>query len=668
MRLIKARTLLAQKQPKEAARLLEALLGINQAPAGNRKTPANVLSPDAAAAARYDLAVAYRGSGQPALADALLSGLAKTSKDAIGVDAQFLLGQEFVERGRFAEAIAPLSQYLSANPRGGVADYALGHLATAQLGLGKPEEAWKTLSQLTDRFPRSKVLPALRVRLGEAALDADQADRAAEQFRLVLGVEPGGEALPGKTNSATDLQSDPVVQIRAQAGLGRALWKLGKPADAAVILARALESWGDSPFAAQLALDKAGALEASGQNDPALAAFADVTQRYRDSKEAVLAELARARLLANIGRSEEAVNAYMKLIFDRKTRTRLVTVGEKIGALLAEFGTVLIDARQPEEADRIFTAVLEDYPEGPYSIEARFNLAESASQARNFTEVVRLLSPVVAAGPSGKSQQGTESVARRLMPLVLYRLGRTQIELGEWAQGAATLDRLIRDFPANTRQRDARFLRAEAALRLDDAATADSMLAALEADPQTPADPQGFKQLIRGRRVQSLIGLKRWREALVRAESLKAKLSPDDPAGAELEFARGRALLGLARPEEARSAFQAVIDTRKGGELAAQAQLLLGETFFHESRFREAVREYWKVDILHTDAPRWQAAALLEAGKAYERLEKWVDAVQTYESLCSRFPQDPHIAEAAARLAAARKRNSMRGQAEGKVF
>ena len=91
---------------------------------------------------------------------------------------------------------------------------------------------------------------------------------------------------------------------------------------------------------------------------------------------------------------------------------------------------------------------------------------------------------------------------------------------------------------------------------------------------------------------------------------------------------RGRALLGLARPEEARDVFQKVIDTRKEGDLAAQAQLLRGETFFHQNRFREALREFLKVEILF-DAPRWEAAALLEAGKAHERLSEWGDAVET---------------------------------------
>ena len=42
----------------------------------------------------------------------------------------------------------------------------------------------------------------------------------------------------------------------------------------------------------------------------------------------------------------------------------------------------------------------------------------------------------------------------------------------------------------------------------------------------------------------------------------------------------GQALLGLGRLDEARAAFQAVLEVRKDGELAAQAQLMRGETYF----------------------------------------------------------------------------------------
>ncbi len=170
--------------------------------------------------------------------------------------------------------------------------------------------------------------------------------------------------------------------------------------------------------------------------------------------------------------------------------------------------------------------------------------------------------------------------------------------------------------------------------------------------------------MVRGRHVQSLVGMKRWRDALEQADALKAELSASDPTIADLDFARGRALLGLARPEDARKAFQAVIDARRGGDLAAQAHLLRGETYFHEDRLREALTEFLKVDSLY-DAPRWQAAALLEAGKVHERLSQWADAAETYEQLRTRFPDDPHVPEANSRLAAVRKLEAARGTPAG---
>src|SRR5262249_52717974 len=131
--------------------------------------------------------------------------------------------------------------------------------------------------------------------------------------------------------------------------------------------------------------------------------------------------------------------------------------------------------------------------------------------------------------------------------------------------------------------------------------------------------------------------------------------APKDPQLAEVDYARGRALQGRARFDDARVAYQAVIDARKGGDLAARAQLMRGETYFHQENYREAIREFLKVDILY-DAPAWQAAALLEAGKVYERLAQWADAAETYERLRARFPKDPSAVEAKPLLEGVRKR------------
>ncbi len=312
-----------------------------------------------------------------------------------------------------------------------------------------------------------------------------------------------------------------------------------------------------------------------------------------------------------------------------------------------------MDAAKPAEADRVFTRLLDQYPASAHAADARFNLAESANQDGRHADVVRLLSPLVA-GRSATAKPADDPSAR-LMPAVLYRLGRTQAELKDWKAAAATLDRLLGEFPDAPYRREARFLRAEASLQLGDATAAEKGFAALLSEPARPDDPPGLRRSVRLEQVRCWVALKRWKDVASEVQTLRGELKTDDPALAELDYALGQARMGLGRMEEARQSFQAVIASRRGGELAAQAQLMRGETFFHENRLREALREFLQVEILY-DAPRWEAAALLEAGKVYERLGQWADAAETYERLIADFPKEPEAAHARARGEAARQR------------
>ena len=83
------------------------------------------------------------------------------------------------------------------------------------------------------------------------------------------------------------------------------------------------------------------------------------------------------------------------MLSDRDRLAKLEVPGEKHDALLAERGWALVDARKTAEADAVFGELLKAYPQSRHAIDARFNLAESANQAGNHAEVVRLLSPLV---------------------------------------------------------------------------------------------------------------------------------------------------------------------------------------------------------------------------------------------------------------------------------
>lgn len=684
VRLIEARAASLQGKPGDAVAILEPLLA--RSPAKAQSTSAGS-SPDLSPAIRYELAIAYRAVGRSADADANLSRLTNEGPGAFTADAQFLLGQSHVEAGRFAAAIAPLEKYLAANPRGEAAEFALAHLVVAQIGIDRLEDAWKTLAKFSERFPRSKVLPPSRLRVAEAALRARDSQRAIDQFRQVAAMEPSNGAAEG---DAATRRSEPTalpLKIRALAGLGGALDSIGKPAEAAAAYAQLLDLVPNDPIAPQIALKRAHALESDGKAADALPAYSRVIERFGDSDQAVAATLARARLLARLGRNKEAAADFEKLFASPKLQAIVQAAGSSEDSVLAEWGWALIDAQEPVEADHVFARLLEKHPESPHAIDARFNLAESANEARNYKKVVDLLTPIVAPEParangepgadrsarggsrrSSGNEDGLVASNQRLMPAVLYRLGRTHLELKNWKSASAAFDRLLAEFPQNPYRREAEFLRAVAALKNEDFATALVGFSTLLKEPAGPSDPPGFIASIRLKQIECWVGLGRWKEVVDAAQALKAKMAASDPALGEVDFARARALLGLGQVEAARTAFRAVIKARKDrdDDLAARAQLMCGETYFHQEQFHEALREFLKVDILYR-APRWQAAALLEAGKVYERLDQWPDAAETYHRLVNRFPEDPAALEARNRLrdADSRAAAASRSRAKG---
>ncbi|MGO9470266.1 MAG: tetratricopeptide repeat protein [Isosphaeraceae bacterium] len=663
VRLIEARAASLQGKPGEAVAILEPLLG---PPDGKVQKKTASLPPGLSQAVRYELAIAYRALGRSADALATLSKLTTEATSAFTSDAQFMLGQAHVEGGRYAAAIVPLEKYLAANPKGEVADFALAHLVVARIGADHLEDAGKTLAILADQFPRSKLLPPTRVRLAEAALRAHQPQQALDQLRLVVDVEPPKGTPAAGGSEAVEL----TLKIRALGGLGKALSELGKPVDAAAAFARMLELAPNAPVASKIALERARTLESGRESDAALDAYSQVIKRFGNTEQSSLATLARARLLAKLGRNREAAADFKQFFAGPNARAMLAAGGLPEDAALAEWGWTLLDSQKPEEADRVFARLLENHPASPYAADARFNLAESANEARDYKKVVELLSPLVVARParpksglapdlarneaskrSGPTEPGQDESLRRLLPAVLYRLGRTQLELTDWEPALATFDRLLAEFPANPYRREAAFLRAVAALKQGNFALALDGFSALLKEPAGESDPMGFVASMRLKQIECWIGLKRWKVVLEGTQALRHDLPAGDPGMAEVDYASGRALLGLGQLQAARTAFQAVIGARKDkdDDLAARAQLMCGESYFHEDQFHEALREFLKVDILY-HAPRWQAAALLEAGKVYERLDQWADAAETYQRLLSRFPRDPGAVEARNRL------------------
>ena len=325
-RLIEARAAAFSGHPKDAVAILESLVGPSAGSPetrpndGEKKAPAPALSPALAAAARYDLALAYRAIGRAAEADAIL---ASSGESAAWADH----GGRPIPRWPVASGCGTIrgSRRAARRISGRQSPRRCRRICHGTPGDG-PTRFGSDGRRLEDagpprqEFPESKSLPPARLRVAEAALKAHQAERAAEQFKLVAGnSKPSTGRAPSPALKPVDATT-PALQVRAYRGLGRALAELGSPAEAAAAFRAALELAPDDPTAPEVALAEGRALEDGHQTDAALKAYSRVQDRFAKSTQAAQAGLARRDCSAKPGGT--ARHREIRAIDRRRARSR----------------------------------------------------------------------------------------------------------------------------------------------------------------------------------------------------------------------------------------------------------------------------------------------------------------------------------------------------------
>jgi len=106
-----------------------------------------------------------------------------------------------------------------------------------------------------------------------------------------------------------------------------------------------------------------------------------------------------------------------------------------------------------------------------------------------------------------------------------------------------------------------------------------------------------------------------------------------------------------ARFDEARETLTEIVRSpNPSPTLRPRAQWLIGETYFLQQRYADAIDAYRRVDLMDT-AGQWAPAALLQAGKSFEKLGRSREAATCYTALLTRFRDWPHATVAQTRLA-----------------
>jgi TolA-binding protein len=292
-----------------------------------------------------------------------------------------------------------------------------------------------------------------------------------------------------------------------------------------------------------------------------------------------------------------------------------------------------------ERALELFGRLNREYPDSRFWPDATFRLAKHYSTAGDAAAVDRLVEQL---GQRLPADTDLRAHARFLTAQMALRRQ-------DWVAAATALDQLLRETPTSSLTSTAEFWRAEAAYRQSDCLDAQSRFDALDA---LPRDSQAtWRAAVPLRRAQLHAQQEQWRDALAIAETI-GRDYPGFAQQQEVDYLRGRCLASLGELRAAREAYRDALAAPGAAktETAAMAQWMIGETWFHQGDYTQAIREYLRGQTLYA-YPRWQAASLLQAGKCSELLGDRRQAVDLYRQLIDKHAEPPFSDEARQRLA-----------------
>jgi TolA-binding protein len=579
---------------------------------------------------KYLLAVAHLGASQPEAALRALDEIAEENGGKEIADAVYVArASALMSLKRHTAAIEPLTAYLKSRPEGPDAADCRSELVIALAATDRLEAARTAYAEYAAKHASHPALLATTDFLAQAAAAAGETEAARELFGVL----------------AREGNPEPYV-AKGLSGLARFGIEADRCGAADESFERLRQLQPDGPLVPQVAMERARKLRETGQHSAALAAYRLIIDEHPTSDRMPLALWEAAAIHVQQKQYREAASLLERLVREHPTFDHL-------DAVLYRWAWVLIDLERPDDANAVFTRLYLEHPRSVYWADSTYRLAERAAANEDRQRATRLAEQVVAAEPT------SEAAAHSL-----YLLGQLAARAGDWQHVSPPLTRLCEEHPDSDLCHSAGYWLAEAAYRSGRLEDAQRRFDELE---QTLGQQDvAWLPMVHLRRAQVLAHQKRWHEAHDRAKEI-ARRFPDFEKQYEVDYLIARCLGSQARFREAREAYLRVVHSERGRptETAAMAQWMIGETFFHQKNYNEALRAYSRVELLW-DYPQWTAAALLQIGKCHELQGQWREAVARYTELTTKYAETDFAAEGEERLRVARQKAAMAGTSRAK--
>lgn len=434
-----------------------------------------------------------------------------------------------------------------------------------------------------------------------------------------------------------------------------ALWSLAQMAAAEgdmlgsqKLTARIRKDYPQSPYAAAELVDQNSTqaellVEAlnhqrDARYDAALAAYQQLVDYCRNAdRPAGVALFQQAKLHAKLDQHGAARKCYQECLKQGPASQHYQAAQFALGQLEQRLG-------REELAVVHFQDIIGEFPSSLTALEARYQLAKIVS-----TESLELLEAILATAVVEEDLSSSEVV--RLAELRQHAresLLKGEAKLGAWTAVRQHAADQLTVVPEGPLRLSAEFWLAEAEYRLGNDAAAK--VAFEQVDRRAHSSEAGWTAMAPLRLAQIAARRSQWLEVLKLLEGFRDQ-HPNFALLHEVDYLVGRALAGRGRMSAARSAYSQALNSplAKGTETAARAQWMIGETFFHQTKYDLACEAYRKVIQEHT-FPEWRVRAALQAGKCSELLGNWKQAQQFYETTIAQDSEIEACEELAARL------------------
>lgn len=584
---------------------------------------------------RFSIARLREARNEPAKAIEALSPVLDTvAKD--GADSPYLGALIIAARARLAlgepeAAVEAATKYLELAPNGEQADAALAVRAAAHVAEGRTAETKADWSALKTSHPGSSlILPTTRD-LAEKAYDQEDWATAAEYFA-----------------GLADLAAGAPEEAVGLSGLGWSLHKAGRFAESANAFGRLLERFPNAlPLAPEAAYMKGKALQDAGDLAAATTAYRTAFERFAPAepaatgdeatgplRNAYLSGLQLARILRLQDKIDEADAAYAAL-------NAKFPKPRNFDELLDEWALLHYEAGDYAKADAIFRRIVAEAPDSPAAANARLSLAESALFAGNVDEAKVGFETLL------NDDKTPEAVRERALSLLVSLAA----EAGDWKNTESLAQTFVTQYPQGRDRPIVLYQLGESLLHQNQPEKAVEILSQVEAlrdEPVVRSEPW-FP------RVQILLAEAAFqkKEYDTAVDYLKTvqSLEPQPKYGYLADELLGRIYKNQAKFDEARKAFQAVLDdpNARRTATAARAQYEIAQTYFLQQRWEEARTEAFKVYTLYK-FPEWQAPALYMTALSDEALGEKDKAIAAFHDVVNEFPQTEYARQAQDKL------------------